>query len=127
MAPALPIPMPMPSVESITSGTDGATDRMSPKPMIATRHPANVRPDPKRAASRGPTGANTPMHRTGIVVSSPAIAADRPRSSRISGSSGPIARICGRIASEARNSPAMTASGTPARLKGTRGRASGQL
>ena len=34
--------------------------------------------------------------------------ADSPRSSRMSGSSGPIARICGRIASDARNRPAMT-------------------
>ena len=39
-------------------------------------------------------------------------AGGQPQVVRINGSNGPIARICGRIASEAMNSPATTATGT---------------
>ena len=112
MAPAEPIAMPIPSVPRSRSGTLGASARATPKPTIAKRQAANAVDAPNRAARRGPAGANTPMHRTGIVVRRPAMPAGSPRSARINGSNGPIARICGRIASEAMNSPATTATGT---------------
>ena len=58
-----------------------------------------------------------------MVVSSPATPAGRPRSSRMNGNSGPIARICGRMASDARKRPAMTPTGMTA-LEGAADRAS---
>ena len=112
MAPATPMPTPTPNVASRISGTLGATLRAAPNPAISAMHAANASRGPRRAASRGPNGANSPMHRTGIVVSSPAGAAERPRSARISGSSGPMERSCWRSASDATNRPTTTAMGT---------------
>ena len=82
-----------------------------------TRRSARCTPRTPAAAraatpSRGPNGANSPMHSTGMVVRSPAAAAERPRSPRISGSSGPIERTCWRSASDAMNRPTTTATGT---------------
>ena len=65
--------------------------------VIATRVPS-------RAARYAATGANSPMHSTGIVPSNPITACDVPRSSWIDGISGPIPTIWGRSASAARNS-----------------------
>ena len=102
------------------SGTPGTKLRTTPNAAISAMHAANASRGPRRAASRGPNGANRPMHRTGIVVSSPAVAAGRPRSSRISGSSGPIESSCWRSASEATNRPATTARGTRGEADDTR-------
>ena len=112
IAPATPIPTPTPNVASRIKGTLGATLRAAPNPAISAMHAANASLGPSRDASRGPNGANSPMHSTGMVVSNPAAAAERPRSPRISGSSGPIERTCWRSASEAMNRPTTTAIGT---------------
>ena len=108
----MPMPTPTPNVASRINGTLGATLRMAPNPAISAMHAAKASRGPSRDASRGPIGAKMPMHTTGIVVSSPAAAAERPRSPRMSGSSGPIESSCWRRASEPMNSPTTTASGT---------------
>ena len=112
IAPAIPIPTPIPNVARSTSPKAGAMARRIPKPMTRPRQTPKAVLGPNRAATTGPIGANRPMHRTGIVVSRPAALADSRRSSRIRGSSGPMARSWGRRASVARKRPATTASGT---------------
>ncbi len=112
MAPATPMPTPTPNVASRIRARWARRCAAAPNPAISAMHAANASRGPSREASRGPNGANRPMHRTGMVVRSPAGAAERPRSARISGSSGPMERSCMRSASDATNSPTTTAMGT---------------
>ena len=72
MAPATPMPRPTPNVASRRRGTPGTKLRTTPNPAMRAMHAANASRGPSRAASRGPNGANSPMHSTGIVVRSPA-------------------------------------------------------
>ena len=61
----------------------------SPVPAaVSSAQATSARSIGTRAAIRGAIGANAPMHRTGSVVSTPAAAAERPRSARMSATSG---------------------------------------
>jgi hypothetical protein len=98
IGPTTAVPMPIPKVARSNVAVLGATARATPdvtRTVTLRVMPCRV---PNQPATDGPTSANTPMHRTGIVVSSPTNACDTPRSSMISGTSGPMADSCGRRA-----------------------------
>jgi len=109
-APARAIPIPTGSVSASSSGTPGTTARAMPNTATAATHSVTAVRRPLRRANGAAAGANTPMHSTGIVPSSPATACETPRSSWISGSSGPAPTSCGRSASAATNSAASSVS-----------------
>src|SRR5262249_44754358 len=93
-------------VKRITPAAPGAVALAIPNPPISARQTAMASRVPYRCETRGAGSANTPMQRTGIVVSSPATAWETPRSCWISGISGPTPTIGGRSARPARNRPA---------------------
>ena len=71
----------------------GASPLATPNAPINPRHVAIASLVPNRRDTCGAGSANTPMHRTGIVVSRPATAWETSRSSSISGISGPTPTI----------------------------------
>ena len=94
-ASALPSPIPIPTgqVRRTTSHTDGIVARRMPKTPISASPIVIARRVPILAARYAATGANRPMQRTGIVLSSPTTACDVPKASWIIGISGPIPTI----------------------------------
>ncbi len=112
-ASTLPIAMPMPigTVNAMTPAAPGASERAMPAMPIVSSTSVIARVAPTRAASGPAAGANRPMHRSGIVPSSPVTACETPRSLSIASTSGPIAMICGRSASAASAIPASTSLG----------------
>ena len=108
-APASPIPTPIGKVSASTSGAPGAAARSRPNAAMPARQAPIAARVPSRAATCAAGRAKRPMQSTGIVVSSPATACETPRSSSMSGTSGPTPTSCGRRASAARKSAARTA------------------
>ena len=78
-----PIPTPTPQVRRTTSTAAGASARSRPNTPIRTRPIVIARRVPSRAERYAATGANSPMHSTGIVPRRPTRACDAPVSSWI--------------------------------------------
>ena len=70
----------------------GMTDRTMPIAASVRRQAVMTADAPNRAATSGAGTATRPMQMTGTVTSSPPSAYEIPRSPRISGRRGPIAR-----------------------------------
>ncbi len=120
--PAIAIAIPIGSVRPRSSAAPGATARPRPATAIASRHPAIAARSPQRPATSPANGAKSPMQSTGMVPTSPATECETPRSSWMSGMSGPAPTSWGRRATAAsRSAPA---SSTPSRRAPATGAAS---
>ena len=104
-APTTPEPTPNTKVSATIAENPGESGRRTVAIAIVARHqPVAVRTSVRRS-SRATGSANSPMHRTGTVTRRPAVAWSIPKSSWISGSNGPTAVSCGRIARVPASSP----------------------
>ena len=77
------MPMPTPQVSSTTRAALGASARSTPNVPINASPIVIARRVPSRAERYAATGANSPMHSTGIVPRRPTRACDAPVSSWI--------------------------------------------
>ena len=120
--PAMAMAMPIGSVRASSTTMPGATARPRPATAIASRQPAIAARSPQRPETSPANGANRPMQSTGIVPTSPATACETPKSSWMSGMSGPAPTSWGRRATAASSSAA--ASSMPSRRACAAGAAS---
>src|SRR5829696_2549642 len=110
----LPTATPAPAriVPAKSAAADGAA-RTSTPTRTGTSASASVRSAPRRRASTGATGASRPKQRIGVLVTSPATAVEKPRSSAISSITGGTLATGMRRLSPARTRPAASSAGNP--------------
>src|SRR5215207_2775313 len=110
----LPTATPAPAriVPAKSAAADGAA-RTSTPTRTGMSASARVRSAPRRRASTGATGASRPKQRIGVLVTSPATAVEKPRSSAISSITGGTLATGMRRLSPARTRPAASSAGNP--------------
>ena len=88
-----PSPIPIGTVIARSRIAVGISARTAVKTVIRTSPASTLLSEPMRSRRRGPTSANTPMHRNGIIARTPASVLVSPRSPRIISITGPTTTI----------------------------------